>query len=678
MRRLDRLVERARRLPPLAVDGAIGAGIFALALLGRFPLPGLVPQALASIGVALRRKSLLAACLLVVSAHVGGLFVDSEFIALPVMALLYTVSEFRGLGISIVALIVSCLLPIAGWHHCCMALHPFDSVQEFTESIYPYLVLVWYAGRAQARRRHIASRLERGVAQLNEEREQLSRAAVDAERSRIARDLHSLLVLGVERMKAKTHEAREFLETDLGRASESVSAIESAGRATLVQMRRLLTVLRSHEGAPAPPPDVMTSELPDLAATDEDGGAQASSVTTGRSSPQWTFPHRVQRWIAIPWLADALLVLALTLLTAAEPLLAPVDLRPMAFLPLMPIALAVLLFRRRFPLPVLATTTVLLFMGNRLPGFHWTVERSMFVAVFTTAAFRGLWWGLAGVIARLIASIPWQGLRALRDPVLVRDLAFWTGVYLFTVAGGMAIRNARRLNAELRDQTELLRRTRQERIRLAVVEERTRVARDLHDVVAHALTVMVVQAGAARALAHNDPVRAGEALAAVEQTGREATSELDSLLGRLGLGGVDRAESLLEPEDRSVTSLVDHAIDAGLRVELVIDGAPAPLDAGLELAVYRIVQEALTNVRKHAPGARTWVEIRYSPDGVELEVTDTGAATVTSSLLVPGAGQGLVGIAERAALFGGEAEAGPTPAGGFRVRARLRTESVLV
>ena len=171
---------------------------------------------------------------------------------------------------------------------------------------------------------------------------------------------------------------------------------------------------------------------------------------------------------------------------------------------------------------------------------------------------------------------------------------------------------------------------------------------------------------------------AREALAAVEQTGRQAIAELDSLLGYQGLGGVDTSEPLLEPEDPRVASLVDHAIDTGLRVELLMEGAPGPLDAGLELALYRIVQEALTNVRKHAPGARAWVEVRFSADAVEMEVTDSGPATEASSRFVPGAGLGLVGIAERAGLFGGDAEAGPTPEGGFRVRARLPRESVLV
>jgi len=196
--------------------------------------------------------------------------------------------------------------------------------------------------------------------------------------------------------------------------------------------------------------------------------------------------------------------------------------------------------------------------------------------------------------------------------------------------------------------------------------------------VAHALTVMVVQSGAARALAAKKPERARAAMAAVDHAGHEAIAELDSLFGHLGLAGVDTGQLLFEPEERSVASLVDQAVKAGVRIELLTDGQPLPLDAGLELAVYRIVQEALTNVRKHTSEARAWVEVRYRADVVEIEVTDTGPTTVASAEAVPGAGLGLVGIAERAALFGGTSEAGPTAEGGFRVQARLQRETVLV
>src|SRR5439155_5591066 len=205
MRRLDRLVERAHRLPPLAVDGAIGAGIFALAGLGQLQAHALHPTVLglyviASLGVALRRKSLWIGCALVLLAHLGGLIVTGDFIALAVMVMIYTVAELRGLGASLVALIVSFVLPFIGWHQVFYRHWGWLDVSAFAHSIYPYLVMVWFAGRAQALRRDIATHLKSRVSQLQDERARLSQAAIDAERSRIARDLHALVVQGVQRM----------------------------------------------------------------------------------------------------------------------------------------------------------------------------------------------------------------------------------------------------------------------------------------------------------------------------------------------------------------------------------------------------------------------------------------------------------------------------------------------
>ncbi len=694
MGRLDRLVSATRRTPPLIVDGAMAVGIFALNVFGGAGVPAppaLVLLAVASIGVVLRRQNLALGCLLVVAAQVGGLYVDVGFDPLPVMVLLYTVAEFRGLGASIVALIVACAMPSFGLYHCCIAddprawnlLGPLKSFVrelalegEFHESIYPYLVMVWLAGRSQARRRTIAWRLERQAAHVRAERERLAKAAVEGERSRIADDLRALVVQGVDRMSAATRKARDRLRIDQGRTAEAIGAIESIGRATLVEMRRLLTVLRTSIDATASADAAMSDGHADL---DRDIGTSLAPLgRDGRGVVRGTWSRAVERWVARPWVPDVLLVLALGILTAIEPLVArwTVPLEPMAFLPLKPIALGVLFFRRRFPDAVLGAATVVLFIGLRLPGYPWTVERSMFVAVFAMAAFGGLWWGLSGVGAAVIALIPWPGLPPVQDPHPLQQLLFWTPVYLFTVAGGVAIYNSRRLNTELQRQTELLRRTREERVRLAVAEERLRVARELHDVVAHALTVMVIQAGAARVFAAKDLPRAGAALEAVEAGGREAIAELAGLVKELG--PAHDVTPLPEPTDRNVAALVDQSKADGVRVELLTDCGSDLADAGLELAVYRIVQEALTNVRRHAPGARAWVELHCSPDSVEMEITDSGPASQGLPALDPGTGLGLVGITERAALFGGSAEVGPTPEGGFRVRARLLRDAVHV
>src|SRR5262249_47530854 len=167
-----------------------------------------------------------------------------------------------------------------------------------------------------------------------------------------------------------------------------------------------------------------------------------------------------------------------------------------------------------------------------------------------------------------------------------------------------------------------------------------------------------------RWLPESDPVGATEALHSVEAAGRDALGELDALMSTLDGSPPQDAEPLPAGGRPSVASLIDGEVLAGMRVELVTHGEPRGLDAGIELSLYRIVQEALTNVRKHAPGANARVELIYAPDGVQVEVSDSGrppATTVDDP--VPGAGQGLVGIEERASLFGGHAEAGPTPGG---------------
>jgi signal transduction histidine kinase len=250
----------------------------------------------------------------------------------------------------------------------------------------------------------------------------------------------------------------------------------------------------------------------------------------------------------------------------------------------------------------------------------------------------------------------------------------WSPLFVFSAIGGTAVYYGRRLHAELGQQNELLRRTREQRVRLAVTEERTRVARDLHDMVAHGLTVMVVQAGAARALMGTNMAGAREALDAVRRAGHDALEELNSLMGSLGAKSGDDVPGPVKGQ--SIRSLVAHAASAEILIELSIENRPESPDPGLEVSMYRIVQEALTNMAKHAPGARGRVAIRYTSEGVEVDVTNTRPRATAAEPSVPGTGQGLIGIAERAALFGGDAEAGPTPNGGFRVWARLPSEPV--
>jgi signal transduction histidine kinase len=240
---------------------------------------------------------------------------------------------------------------------------------------------------------------------------------------------------------------------------------------------------------------------------------------------------------------------------------------------------------------------------------------------------------------------------------------------------GMAMR-ARQLRAEaFEDKATRLESEQEEATQLALAEERSRIARELHDVVAHTVSVMLVQAGAARQVLTSAPEEAREALLAVEASGREAMTELRGLLGLLNQEGAD-VDLAPQPGIDQLDALIQRVRDAGLPVELSVEGAPAPLSVGLDLTAYRIVQEALTNSLKYSDLARTEVILSYQDDDREsgtkllkLEILDDGQAEFTSA--DRGLGRGLVGMRERVSLYGGRLEAGPRLGHGYAVRVWL-------
>jgi len=218
----------------------------------------------------------------------------------------------------------------------------------------------------------------------------------------------------------------------------------------------------------------------------------------------------------------------------------------------------------------------------------------------------------------------------------------------------------------------------------ALAEERAHLASELHDVVTHNVSVMIVQAGAARQVLAADPAEATAALLAVEASGRAAMTELRHLLGLLSPSGTGEVSALdgaeagqdLSPQPglAQLQPLIDRVIAAGLPVEMQVGGVPRVLPPGLDLAAYRVVQEALTNVLKHAGKPRTTVRLDYRESELMVEVADAGRpipAAGPAVSTVPGSGRGLLGLRERLALYGGELDAGPRPGGGWLVRARL-------
>ena len=257
------------------------------------------------------------------------------------------------------------------------------------------------------------------------------------------------------------------------------------------------------------------------------------------------------------------------------------------------------------------------------------------------------------------------------DLDVIFPLVVFGGVWVL----GRIARQHAKLTAELAARAAQLERERAERERDAVARERARIARELHDVVAHSVSVMVVQAGAARRVLDRDPEASIGALGAVEATGREALTEMRRLLGILRPEGEDAAHSPQPSLDR-MGALIARSRDAGLDVELRSEGEAGPLAPGVDLTAFRLVQEGLTNALKHGGRGPARVTLRWSEEQLEVEVANRidGDAIVGDALL--GSGQGLVGMRERVALCGGVLRAGPVGRG-FVVRARLPREAAV-
>src|SRR5215216_1231436 len=325
--------------------------------------------------------------------------------------------------------------------------------------------------------------------------------------------------------------------------------------------------------------------------------------------------------------------------------------------------------RRRFPLAVLATSVAsgLAFAALDLsPDLLWM---TFLVAVYSVAAYGSRWVSLAGLVVAEVGSVANQLTPGrFQPPTVVGNALLIAAAWLLGHFVGV-----RRLYVlQLEERTAELEQAREELARRAVTEERLRLARELHDVVAHAMSVIAVQSGVGAHVANTQPKEAAKALAAIEATSRAALEELRRLLGVLRQADEPQGDLAPVPGLADLDSLLAEVSKAGLAVKLQVNGTRPPVPAGVDLSAYRIIQEALTNVVKHAGPARAQVVVGYHDQDVTVEVTDDGRAAVTSgSDGQAGTGHGLIGMRERVAAFGGELEVGPRPGGGFRVAARL-------
>jgi signal transduction histidine kinase len=325
--------------------------------------------------------------------------------------------------------------------------------------------------------------------------------------------------------------------------------------------------------------------------------------------------------------------------------------------------------RRRFPLAVLATSVAsgLAFAALDLsPDLLWM---TFLVAVYSVAAYGSRWVSLAGLVVAEVGSVANQLTPGrFQAPTVISNALLIAAVWLL----GHFVGVRRVYVGQLEERTAELEQAREELARRAVTEERLRLARELHDVVAHAMSVIAVQSGVGAHIANTQPEEAAKALVAIEATSRGALEELRRLLGVLRQEDEPQGDLAPVPGLADLDSLLAEVSKAGLAVKLRVNGTRPPVPAGVDLSAYRIVQEALTNVVKHAGPAHAQVTIGYRDQDVTVEVTDDGqGAVISGSDGQAGSGHGLIGMRERVAAFGGELEVGPRPGGGFRVAARL-------
>jgi signal transduction histidine kinase len=331
------------------------------------------------------------------------------------------------------------------------------------------------------------------------------------------------------------------------------------------------------------------------------------------------------------------------------------------------LVVAPLFARRRFPfgapLTVGAAAIFASFVDNSLVPFDFIMFLAGCSAVFLVALRpdpRQAVAGLAiavGVVAIVVRHDP----RGTLWEVVFTSLLF---AIVWTV--GFTLGRQSKQAAEAKERAARAEREREERAHLAVAEERARIARELHDVVGHSVSVMTVQASGVRRLLRPDQEREREALLIVERTGREALAEMRRMVGVLRRP--EEAPALApQPSLEHLDRLVEHAREAGLPVDLRIEGEVRELPAGVDLTAYRLVQEGLTNALKHAGATSAEVLVDYRDGEIEVTVSDNGAGVGNGD----GSGHGLVGMRERVSVYGGELQAGPQPGGGFRLQATL-------
>jgi signal transduction histidine kinase len=608
-----------RRIDLLLAVGLAVAGLVE-ALLG--PDDGRLVRALAVLGtlpLAWRRSAPLLPLATVTLAFVAQTWLGSLYDGHPVVPLLVLVVTLYSAGRHVegppalaVAVLAAAALAGARVAFDPAVDSPPDGALTFVAALLPLLVGGWARGQ-ELLRRELAAKAER----LERARRQDAAAAAEEERMRIAADLQAAATVSLETIARETRDVAGLLGAGDGAAArDTLAAIAAGARRALADVRRVLGVLRREEPEPAAPADEPA----------------APAAARRRPLPTWALPAALA--------AAALLELGLPTGLSGALIAAP------------------LMLRERLPLAAAAgvlAAVALQTLALDPDAFPVTSIVAIVCASYAIGAYAGGGPAVAGLLAFAAGTTLHAALAhpdALAPALLGGTLVPWTV--------GRIRRGQRALMREASDKADQAERDRERDARAAVTVERMRVARELHDAVAHNISVIAIQAAGAQGVAERDPARAAQVVALIEEMVGEALAEL----GRLA----DDAES--QPGLAGVDALARAFAMGGLPVELRIEGDPEPLPAGVDLAAFRIVQEALANTSKHAGDARARVTVRYRPRAVELEIDDDGRGPNGTSP-GPGSGHGLIGMRERVALYHGTLEVGRRASGGFAVRARL-------
>lgn len=588
--------------------------------------------------------------------------------ALEALVAVYTVTALRGRPRGAVA---------AAWF--VIATLPWIMPQILAVGPAPIVLVLIIATLAfhlgDVRGRVVAARsdLAESARRINIERGRAKRAAVDLERERLARELQGLVARNLRQMIDEAGAAMRALQFSERSAAplEAIGALERTGRAALTDARRALGLLRPN-GLGAPLLPVGTA------------GIHPSGIDQERAQPRPRERASTAMTTGEGGLADAAVVASILIFLVSEIgvirglpphkslglIMNPLDLAAIVVLTF-PLA-----FRRRYPLPTALLLAAGFFVHAVGGQFFGLAElMALLIGVYSVWAERGPTQGLiaavtAGAVIPAAADVL---VTAFGFPLITLYLPFLSGACFL----GWQERMLRLTTVKLADQEIELQRIRDAGIERARTEERLRIARELHDVTAHTLSVMTVQAGAARTVASSKPEQALRALSAVENTGRRAQAELEKVFANDALRAERQSDGT--PAIGSLPALALQMADAGLDVELDVGQPPSRMTPGLELSLYRVVQEALTNAAKHAGPTRVHVRMRCDSAWLVLEVEDEGRPGPDISMTIGPrdprgndvGGRGLIGMRERVRAFGGTLTTRPRHNRGFVVTVRV-------